>query len=222
MGSSAATAVATIRALYAYLKVPLTHEQLLSDADISEHIIHGNPSGLDVATASASAPVWFVTGETPKSLPFHLGGYMVIADSGIYGQTGSAVASVGKILKRHPRRAKKLIAELGRLTKDAKDALGHNAIQKLGTILDAAQVQLKALGVSHPTLDKLIQIAKTNGALGAKLTGGGMGGCMICLVEDIHVAQRVKQALSDAGATATWVQPLLSEELADETDNVTR
>lgn len=222
MGSSAATAVAIIRALYDYFKLPLTHEQLLLDADISEHIIHGNPSGLDVATASASAPVWFVTGDTPTSLPFHLDGYMIIADSGIYGQTGSAVANVAKTLSHHPRRGKHLIEELGELTKDAKDALGHNAIQKLGTILDAAQVQLKALGVSHPTLDKLIRIAKANGALGAKLTGGGMGGCMICLVENVNVAKRVKQALIDAGAAATWVQPLLSEELADETDNVTR
>ncbi|MCH3988935.1 MAG: hypothetical protein LKE60_03070 [Pediococcus pentosaceus] len=47
MGSSASTAVALVRALYAYFEHPLTRTTLLKTVDISEKIIHGKPSGLD-------------------------------------------------------------------------------------------------------------------------------------------------------------------------------
>ncbi len=47
----------------------------------------------------------------------------------------------------------------------------------------STQKYLRQLDVSEPTLDKLIELALQNGALGAKLTGGGRGGCFICLVK---------------------------------------
>ncbi|MCD8519417.1 MAG: hypothetical protein LRY24_00710 [Erysipelotrichaceae bacterium] len=46
---------------------------------------------------------------------------------------------------------------------------------------------LKALNISTPTLDHYVDIARYHHALGAKLTGGGLGGCMIALAEDQHV-----------------------------------
>lgn len=45
MGSSASTAVALVRALYAYFEHPLTRTTLLKTVDISEKIIHGKPAG---------------------------------------------------------------------------------------------------------------------------------------------------------------------------------
>ena len=40
---------------------------------------------------------------------------------------------------------------------------------------------MNALQVSSWELEELIEIARKNGALGAKLTGGGGGGCVIAL-----------------------------------------
>ncbi|HIH88750.1 TPA: mevalonate kinase, partial [Candidatus Bathyarchaeota archaeon] len=42
---------------------------------------------------------------------------------------------------------------------------------------------LSAIGVSTIELDDLIYAARRDGAIGAKLTGAGGGGCMIALAE---------------------------------------
>ncbi len=58
MGSSAATAIAIVRAFFDFFEVNLTRSQLLKLANIEEKITHGNPSGLDSATASSNMPIW--------------------------------------------------------------------------------------------------------------------------------------------------------------------
>ncbi|WP_288529526.1 mevalonate kinase [uncultured Secundilactobacillus sp.] len=213
MGSSAATAVAIIRALYQAFGQPLTHEQLRADADISEHIIHGNPSGLDVATTSADAAVWFHKGEDPVDLPFHLTSYLVVADSGIHGQTGLAVKHVADFKEAHNRLATHAINHLGALTEAARDALLKNDVLHLGQVLNRAQAELRTLGVSHPRLDQMIQVARQNGAVGAKLTGGGMGGCIIALAKTAKDAAKITTALKQMNILETWTQPFLSEEV---------
>ncbi|GAX02787.1 mevalonate kinase [Secundilactobacillus pentosiphilus] len=212
MGSSAATAVAIIRALYQFLEQPLSHDQLLLDANISEKIIHGNPSGIDAATASAKNPIWFITGTAPVVIPFHMHGYLVVADSGIHGQTGLAVKAVAHFRETDPQLANQAIKGLGQLTYAAKTALANDRLADLGTIFDQAQARLQQLGVSHPQLDEMISVAKQNGALGAKLTGGGMGGCMICLAPDESTVTQIRLALANHGAAQSWVQPLKSED----------
>ena len=45
----------------------------------------------------------------------------------------------------------------------------------------------------------MLEVALTNGAFGAKLTGGGKGGCMIALTDSIVDAQKISYALLNAG-----------------------
>jgi mevalonate kinase len=57
---------------------------------------------------------------------------------------------------------------------------------------------LYGLGVSDESLEWLINAAKKAGALGAKLTGAGGGGCMIALASDEKL-QEVLEAIMRAG-----------------------
>jgi len=57
---------------------------------------------------------------------------------------------------------------------------------------------LYGLGVSDESLEWLITAAKKAGALGAKLTGAGGGGCMIALANDEKL-QEVLEAIMKAG-----------------------
>ena len=59
---------------------------------------------------------------------------------------------------------------------------------------------LNALQVSSRELEELIEIARRNGALGAKLTGGGGGGAMIALAPD--KTDKIIYAMRKAGYRA--------------------
>src|SRR5699024_12398234 len=72
----------------------------------------------------------------------------------------------------------------------AKNSLEESSKHLLGKVLDEAQKELESLGVSNTSLNRLIHSAKKEGALGAKLTGGGNGGCIIALARnEMHAAQ---------------------------------
>jgi hydroxymethylglutaryl-CoA reductase len=70
--------------------------------------------------------------------------------------------------------------------------------------MNVCQGLLNGLQVSSWELEELIQIARENGALGAKLTGGGGGGSMIALCPDN--AQQVIQAMRASGYQAMEVR----------------
>lgn len=214
MGSSAATAVAITRAVYAAFATPLANDTLLNWANVSEKIIHGNPSGLDAATASARAPQWFVKGTAPRPLRFPGQGVLVIADTGIPGQTKVAVGAVAHQLAQEPRQTETTIAAIGQAVRQSAVALANDDLPGLGVQLSTAQTALRSLGVSHPLLDRLITAADQAGALGSKLTGSGQGGCMIALAPGLATAARITAALTQAGAAATWTYPFAEEDMA--------
>lgn len=208
MGSSAATAIAIVRAFFDYYEKPLDRATLLKLADIEEQVTHRSPSGLDAATAASADPLYYIKGQESKPLDMNLAATMVIADTGIKGATKEAITGVQKLLKDQPALAKEHIHHLGTLVEATRDFLKQNEVIKLGTALDAAQADLQALGVSDQSLDQLIQVARQNGALGAKLTGGGRGGCMFAIMQTALGARRLAGILKENGAKQTWIQPL--------------
>lgn len=212
MGSSAAAAVAVTRAFYDFFEQPLSHQTLLKTANVAESYTHGQPSGLDVATASATSPVWFVKGRENYPIPVKLPGYLVIADTGIKSQTKVAVATVRNLLIVEGETIQQRIDDLGHLTRMTRDALSDGNLPKLARALNGAQDDLRSLGVSHPALEQLLAVARQNGAVAAKLTGSGQGGCMIAVSPEESIANDLSQKLSAAGATATWVEPLLAND----------
>lgn len=206
MGSSAAVAVATTRALFDYFDVPLTQDELLKIVDISEKIAHGNPSGLDALMTSSSTPYYYIKGEPFQPISLHLNAWLIVADTGITGQTKEAVASIAEKLagpEKETYQAK--IAKLGTLALQGKEALEKNQPILLGKQMTAVHQLLQQLEVSNHSLDTLVQTALTHDALGAKLTGGGRGGCMIALAKDEKTALMISDALKNTGAKNTWL-----------------
>lgn len=207
MDSSAATAVALVRGFFNLFEKPLTRSRLLALADVEEQITHGNPSGLDAATASSEAPIWFVKNQINEQIEFHSSDlFLVIADSGIKGKTSEAVSLVHNNVVTNSDVAVPLIDQLGTIADSAKDALASADKKQLGMLMNQSQHHLSKLGVSTDTLDDFCRIAVANNALGAKLTGSGLGGCMISLTDNQRDAQIISTKLRQAGATQTWIQ----------------
>lgn len=207
MGSSAAVAVAIARALFAFYQKELTDQELWDIVQSSEKITHGNPSGVDAATTSGKQPVFFIKDKTIQPLEINVDAYLVVGDSGKTGHTLEAVQDVALLCQRN-QESKRWIEELGKLTRSAKELLSSGQTNILGQIMNQAHSLLQKLTVSDDILDQMVIVAREQGALGAKLTGGGRGGCMIALAENQSQAQDIAQALEDAGARQTWIQYL--------------
>ncbi|MGB5353350.1 MAG: hypothetical protein WBN32_07070, partial [Woeseia sp.] len=67
----------------------------------------------------------------------------------------------------------------------------------LGAMMNVCQGFLNAIEVSTPELEKMIYIARGNGAIGAKLTGSGGGGSIVALCPER--SDDVSRALQRAG-----------------------
>lgn len=208
MGSSAAVATALIRALYNFFECSLDNETLLYYIGISEKIAHGNPSGLDARITSGTKPVYFIKSKSPETFDLQVTGYLIAADTGLKGQTREAVQDVAQLLRKSKRKTKLLISSLGSLTAQAKSAIEEDDIAALGGILSKAHRHLSDLSVSNEKLDHLVQTALEQGALGAKLTGSGRGGCMIALAKTFDQAKHIANELMKNGAVETWIHSL--------------
>lgn len=207
MGSSAATSIAIIRALYNYFDTNISKKELLKLSDVEETITHGNPSGLDSATTGADNPVWFIRNNTLEEINFNLNATLVIADSGIKGRTDIAINYVKQQLINDNKRTQKSINKIGNLVTKARQDIENNNPEELGILMSENQKELKNLKISNSKIDELVEIANINGSLGTKLTGSGLGGCIIALARNDNEAESIANALTKAGALDTWIQP---------------
>lgn len=204
LGSSAATAGALALALADLAGRTLTAQEHFDLVQVGERVAHGSPSGLDARTTASTVPVWF-QGGAMRPLDLHLSAHLVVADTGVHGRTRVAVADVRAFRERHPARGAQLISELGRITRATVEDLRLDRPVLLGERLTRAHQALAELGVSSPELDRLQRAAMEAGALGAKLTGGGQGGCLLALASDAASAGSIAAALRRSGAPRTWL-----------------
>lgn len=208
MGSSAAVAVSIIRAIFDWRELPLDEKTLLKYVDYSEQIAHDNPSGIDAAATSGTQPILFEKGQPFETFQLNVDAYLLVADTGIKGQTRQAVKDVANLVQQKGASIRHIIDQLGDLTLEAKTAIVENQAEKLGQIMTASHRLLQKLTVSNHTLDQAVELALTHHALGAKLTGGGRGGCLIVLAKDLQNARFIQEKLISYGMKRTWLQGL--------------
>ncbi|HLS66751.1 MAG TPA: mevalonate kinase [Pseudogracilibacillus sp.] len=212
LGSSASVAIAVVKSLFMYSNQPYTQDQLLQLASISEMYAHGAPSGIDPLTITSESPVWFKKEEPVDYITPNGEFYFVVADSGRMSDTKTAVNTVKQLIKKTPKKVFGAIERIGEITYQARDALEKSSKQLLGYLLNEAQKELEAIGVSDDSLNQLIEFARREGALGAKLTGGGNGGCIIALAQNEIHSMQLSKKLQAYGAQAVWPFVLKNEQ----------
>ncbi|MDO5719509.1 MAG: galactokinase [Actinomycetaceae bacterium] len=81
--------------------------------------------------------------------------------------------------------------------------LGEEALRELGQLMDESHESLRVdYEVTCPELDTAVNVARANGAYGARMTGGGFGGSAIALVPATavdEVTAAIAQAFADQG-----------------------
>lgn len=208
LGSSASVAIAIVKSLFKYSNEQYTKEILLQLANISETFAHGAPSGIDPLTITSDSPIWYRKNE-PIEYIYPKGSFhFVIADSGQMADTKTAVENVTRRMKETPQKIYAKMERIGEITYQARKALEKSSKQLLGYLLNEAQKELEAIGVSDASLNRLITFAREQGALGAKLTGGGNGGCIIALAKDYNHSILLSEKLKQFGAHNVWAYEL--------------
>lgn len=205
MGSSAAVAIALIRAFLMYEGLTWSPSQVRALADQAEKIAHQAASGIDTWVTSQKDALQFIKGQGIDRFNLSLPASLVIADTGIRGDTKEAVGHVAQLLQEEAGRYEPIMAAIGTLVREVRGAIEDKNLRQLGRLLTCNHNYLRDLHVSHPKLDAFVEVALRAGAYGAKMTGGGLGGCMLALTtEPIEVCE----ALKEAGAGKTWILPL--------------
>ena len=100
------------------------------------------------------------------------------------------------------RRARHILTDNQRVL-DFVGALGDKDFTAAGRLLTASHASMRDdFEITTPHIDLIADSAVKAGALGARMTGGGFGGCVIALVPAARVdavADAVRRAMSDSG-----------------------
>ncbi len=200
LGGSSALAVAILRALDAQFNLGLDNNRINELAYECEKAAHGTPSGVDNTVATYGTPLRYQKtdkGPVFRDLRLTEPLQLVVGITGQESLTADTVAQVRNAWTQHPDRYNSIFDQIGSLTEAAQVALEQGKTGDLGDLMNVCHGYLNALQLSTPELEELIHIARSNGALGAKLTGGGGGGSMIALCPDNQDA--VARAMQTAG-----------------------
>jgi mevalonate kinase len=202
VGASAASCVSLARALDDEFKLSYTIEQINNVAWQGEFPYHGIASGVDntASTYGGLLRFWhkdkqqhFERIKTPQ--PFEI----VLGNSGITANTAALDEFIDQQKKDDPSLVAsrlKIIVEQG---VEMQAALEAGDLPKVGTIMTANHQLLIQMQMSHEKLDYLCKMALENGALGAKVTGGGRGGYMVALTPGKQLQDKVAAAFENEG-----------------------
>lgn len=188
-GSSAALAISMARLVGADEK---------KIADLAEKEAHGNPSGIDSAVIRHEKSLIFCKGKKNIFFKTNLNAYLLIADSGIKGNTKEAVEKVRELNRMD------IIEELSNITEEAIKSIKEKNIEKIGKLFTKAQENLVKLNLSNETIDNMVK-EMNKYSLGTKITGSGLGGCVISLCKNRADAENLKKIMIGKGIKKLWI-----------------
>ena len=105
------------------------------------------------------------------------------------------------------RRVRHVVTENARVL-EAADVLRAGRIADLAPLLDASHESMRDdFEITVPQVDLAVETARSSGSLGARMTGGGFGGCIIALVE-LGDSERIGEAIVESFGAAGYGPPV--------------
>lgn len=173
LGSSAAVTVATLAALQQWQKKTSELMAIYQSALKIVHEVQGGGSGADIAASLFGGLIDYCASPLQikklKQLP-----KISVFFSGSKTTTKEA-------LKKINDRDNSLIKKMGELSHDAIQALNHEDLNTFGKLMNKSQTCFEQLHLSTPAIDSIITQLKKHGAHGVKISGSGLGDCVISL-----------------------------------------
>ncbi|KAG0078826.1 Mevalonate kinase [Linnemannia elongata] len=173
----------------------------------AEKVIHGNPSGIDNTVSTLGGAVMFKKGEKIEPLPGFQSLRFLLTNTRVPRETQVQVANVRKLHDKFPTVVNPMLDAINEISNSCKNIFSQDGLDRahllarFGELVDVNHGLLAALGVSHPSLEKVREISSKLG-LKSKLTGAGGGGCALTLIRDDVTSETVavvKQLLEAEG-----------------------
>lgn len=198
-GSSAAVTVATLSVLSNWLKVRMTPLKLVRQGCEVVHATQKRGSGADVAASVYGGMVAY-RAKPLKIEKFYLTHPLTVSYCGYKTKTTAAIQQVHEKFKDQPELFKKLYSGIGQCAVDGIEAVRKQDFAQLGHVMDRQQTMMEAIGVNNSDLQQLIDDLKSqHEILGAKISGSGLGDCVIGLGAEIEGQQNIPAAISLEG-----------------------
>ena len=204
LGASAASSVAIARAIVEEFNLILSDEKINDVAYEAEKAYAGNPSGIDNTAATFGGLIWFKKNlgsgsNTIEQLSIREPVEIVIGNTGIVANTKAMVAGVGERKEQNPEEYGAIFRQAEELANKGREALEKFDLKQVGELMNENHRLLQEIEVSCKELDYLVDLARKQGAFGAKMTGGGGGGCMLALTPGKDLQEKVASAIENEG-----------------------
>ena len=205
IGASAASSVAIARAIAEEFEMNLSDERINEIAYEAEKAYAGTPSGIDNTAATYGGLIWFrknLSGgpNTFERVNIKEPVEIIIGNTGVVVDTKEMVAGVAERKKKNPEKYDPLFNQAEELAFEARKALEEKFdLRKVGRLMNKNHSLLQEVEVSCKELNYLVNLAREQGAFGAKLTGGGGGGCMVALTPGKELQEAVATAMEKEG-----------------------
>ena len=174
----------------------LTNDDIAKMGKEVEFEVQGSSSGIDPAVSALGGGVYFKKGKIERFSAPNLP--LIVGYTGEKGSTKILLEKVKKLKEEYPGIVDDIMDAMGEIADKGKKLLSDKGdLEELGTLMNMNNGLLEAIGVSTKELSELVFASRISGALGAKITGAGGGGCMYALAPNKQ--REVETAIKIAG-----------------------
>lgn len=181
LGSSAAVTVATLAVLIQWLNLRMGPVDFVRLGRQVVQTVQGVGSGADIAASTLGGvvlyhPLRLTLEKIPVSLP------LIAYYAGFKTPTPEAIRRVQARFAAEPNLFRLLCQSIGECVVSATAALKRQDLRALGELMGIHQGLHQALGVSLPVLNDVVEsLSAQPHVFGAKISGSGLGDCVIGL-----------------------------------------
>jgi len=184
LGSSSAVFSALAFSVVHTLKKDISKEEISNFAYLGDIIAHGGtPSGIDNNIVTYGGYLQYQKSKGIQILDIDFKIPLLIIDSGEEVRTGEMVSCIRNKREQSPEIVDAVLESLDDLSKKALVGLKNRNLHIVGKLMNSYYQELRKLDISTKKLDRIVEIALSDNALGVKPTGGWGGGCCLALVE---------------------------------------
>ena len=180
-GSSAAITITSLAGLKTLLGIEVIPHTLFIEARQVIQAVQGHGSGCDAAASLYGGVVYFQPNTLEiEKIPFDHP--ITVVNCGYKTPTSEVIKVVMGLSQSNPTLYQRLYKEIGEVSTKARKTLLQGDISSLQKLFRQSQILQNQLGVNTPELQEIIDFLEKQPTIcGAKISGSGLGDCVIGL-----------------------------------------